>query len=88
MTARPLPVVPPLPVRLTVSEAATAGRKHAVTVRRALEAGELHGSQRVKGGRWTIEEPCLAAWLAGSECEHQQAAARTVVAFRRRGAAS
>ena len=79
--------LPRRPVRLTVAEAAAEGRKHPITVRRALEAGELHGSQRVKGGRWTVEEPCLSAWLAGEECEHQRTAATsTVVPFRRRGA--
>lgn len=78
-----------LPVRLTVPEAAAEGRKHPVTVRRALESGELHGSQRVKGGRWTVEAPCLAAWLAGAECEHRRAPApTTVVPFRRRGGAA
>jgi len=79
--------LPRRPVRLTVAEAAEEGRKHPITVRRALESGELHGSQRVKGGRWTVEEPCLSAWLAGAECEHRRVAATsTVVPFRRRGA--
>ncbi|WP_194521943.1 helix-turn-helix domain-containing protein [Cellulosimicrobium sp. JZ28] len=79
--------LPKRPVRLTVAEAAEEGRKHPITVRRALESGELHGSQRVKGGRWTIEESCLSAWLAGETCEHQRATATsTVVPFRRRRA--
>ena len=79
--------LPRRPVRLTVAEAAEEGRKHPITVRRALESGELHGSQRVRGGRWTVEEPCLSAWLSGAECEHQKAAARTVVPLLpRRGA--
>jgi hypothetical protein len=36
---------------LSALEAAAEAGKHPVTVRKALEAGELHGFQRVKGGR-------------------------------------
>ena len=87
MTARALtPAAQPTvrPVRLTVEEAAEEGRKHPETIRDACRSGELHGSQRTKRGRWTVEAACLTAWLAGDECEHQRAA--TVVPFRRRGA--
>jgi len=62
-------------VRLTVPEAATAARKHPVTVRRALESGRLHGTQQVVGGRWTVRADCLDAWCDGQRCEHQAAAA-------------
>ncbi|MDR0593716.1 MAG: helix-turn-helix domain-containing protein [Bifidobacteriaceae bacterium] len=57
---------------LTTGEAAEAARRHPVTIRRALEAGELHGSQRGAGGRWVIREACLEAWLGGGRCEHQE----------------
>lgn len=59
--------------RLTVAEAAEFGRRHPVTLRRALEAKELHGTQRVKGGRWVIRADCLDAWLDGTPCPHQVA---------------
>ncbi|HEY0889911.1 MAG TPA: helix-turn-helix domain-containing protein [Nocardioides sp.] len=44
---------------------------HPQTVRKACESGELHGSQRTKGGRWRIHRDCLDAWLRGEKCEHQ-----------------
>lgn len=79
--------LPKRPVRLTVEEAAADARVHPETIRDACRSGELHGSQRIKRGRWTVEEPCLSAWLAGEECEHQRTAATsTVVPIRRRGA--
>lgn len=80
----PAAALPPRPVRLTVEEAAEEGRKHPETIRDACRSGELHGSQRTKRGRWTVEAACLTAWLAGEQCEHHKAAARTVVPFRRR----
>lgn len=55
---------------LTAPEAAAASRRHPVTVRKALEAGELHGFQRVKGGRWAIRRACLDAWVEARACEH------------------
>lgn len=58
--------------RLTVDDVAQATRRHPVTVRRALEAGELHGSQAVKGGRWSVREECAEAWADKRACEHQQ----------------
>jgi hypothetical protein len=57
--------------RLTVAEVAAGTRRHEVTVRRALEAGELHGTQNAKGGRWTVREDCAEAWADGLPCEHQ-----------------
>lgn len=59
--------------RLTVSDASTVGRRHPVTIRRALEARELHGTQRTKGGRWVIQPECLEAWLDQAPCPHQEA---------------
>ncbi|MEN1976869.1 hypothetical protein [Cellulomonas olei] len=56
--------------RRTVAEVAAAPRRHVVTVRRALEAGLLHGTQRVKGGRWTVQPECAEAWVDGVPCPH------------------
>jgi len=67
--------------RLTPAEVADATRRHPVTVRRALEAGELHGSQASKGGRWTVQEECAEAWADQRPCAHQAA---NVVELRRR----
>lgn len=58
--------------RLTVAEVAAATRKHPVTVRVALEAGHLHGTQKAKGGRWSIREDCAEAWADDEKCEHQR----------------
>jgi excisionase family DNA binding protein len=57
--------------RLTVAEAAKISNRHPDTLRRALACGELHGAQRVRGGRWSIRPECLDAWLDGEPCEHQ-----------------
>lgn len=59
--------------RLTTAEVAAATRRHPDTVRDALEAGELHGTQNVKGGRWSIREDCAEAWADKVPCEHQRA---------------
>lgn len=75
--------------RLTVSAAAEVACVHPITVYRALEGGELHGTQRAKGGRWTIRPECLDAWLDKKKCEHQLAAAAvTNLADRRAARAS
>lgn len=58
--------------RLTVAEVAEETRRHPVTVRRALEAGELHGSQPKAGARWTVKSECVEPWLEGEKCEHQR----------------
>lgn len=57
--------------RLTVPEVAAASRRHLVTVRRDLESGALHGTQKTKGGRWLVRTECLDAFLDGAPCEHQ-----------------
>ena len=59
-------------VRLTVKEAAVASRKHPVTIGNLLRSGELHGTQRKRGGNWTVKESCLEAYLDGEPCEHQR----------------
>lgn len=69
--------------RLTVAEASVVGRRHPVTVRRALEAQELHGTQRVKGGRWVIRADCLDAWLDGVPCPHEAASVSDIGTRRR-----
>ncbi|WP_277394940.1 helix-turn-helix domain-containing protein [Cellulosimicrobium sp. SL-1] len=84
----PAAELPRRPVRLTVEEAADDARVHPETIRDACRSGELHGSQRTKRGRWTIEAQCLTAWIDGGKCEHKQAAAATVVPFRGRGGAA
>lgn len=58
--------------RLDVAEVSAGTKRHPVTVRRALEAGELHGTQSVKGGRWSVREECAEAWADRKPCEHQQ----------------
>ncbi|MFI6428501.1 hypothetical protein [Promicromonospora sp. NPDC050880] len=60
--------------RLTVGDAAQVGRRHPETLRKALQDGALHGTQRIKRGPWTIQPECLAAWLDNEKCEHQLAA--------------
>lgn len=49
---------------------------HRDTVRKACEAGELHGSQRKAQGRWRIHRDCLDAWLSGAPCPHADQLAR------------
>lgn len=75
--------------RFTVPEAATVGRRHPETLRRALQDGTLHGAQRIKRGPWLIQPECLDAWLDNRQCEHQAAkAAVTNIADRRAARAS
>lgn len=56
---------------LNTAQAAEHSNSHADTVRKALEAGELHGSQKKTKGRWRIHVDCLDAWCAGESCQHQ-----------------
>lgn len=51
-------------------QAAEHTGRHPVTVRRALEAGELHGGQPKAGARWRIHRDCLDAWALGTPCPH------------------
>ncbi len=46
-------------------QAAEFAGLHPKTVRNALEAGELVGSQRREGGHWRIHHKDLNAWLRG-----------------------
>ncbi|QSZ53303.1 helix-turn-helix domain-containing protein [Paenarthrobacter sp. AT5] len=74
-------MAPAVAQRLTVAEAAEAAHRHPVTVRRALEGGELHGTQRTFRGRWLIRAECLDAWLDGNDCVHRS----NVVSLRKTG---
>lgn len=80
------------PVRgefVTVPEASTIARCHIETVRDALRSGELHGTQRVKGGTWKLRPECVTAWVDGGLCEHQseRRAPVSLASFRARGGA-
>lgn len=57
---------------VTVAGAALIADSHPETVRSALRSGELHGSQRVKGGTWKIRPACVEAWVDGEACEHRE----------------
>ena len=57
---------------MTPAEAGVHARRHPDTVRRALAAGDLHGVQRVPGGRWLLDPGCVDAWAAGVPCEHRR----------------
>jgi len=63
--------------RFTTGQAAEYAGLATVTVLKALEAGLLHGGQRLKGGRWSIRRECLDAWLDGCPCPHANDLART-----------
>jgi hypothetical protein len=60
------------PAYLTVAEACDYARRHPTTLWRALESGQLHGSQRKARGKWAIRPECLDAWLAGQDCGHAE----------------
>lgn len=62
-------------LRYSTEQAAEYSGRHVVTIRKALEAGDLHGGQRKAGGRWSIRFECLDAWLDGKACMHQEAGA-------------
>lgn len=57
-------------------QAADYAGRYVGTLRKALEAGELHGHQRKVGGRWSIHVDCLDAWVGGTACpRHEKAGA-------------
>ncbi|MBZ5735029.1 helix-turn-helix domain-containing protein [Nocardioides sp. TRM66260-LWL] len=62
----------------TTVQAAGYTSRHPQTVRKAAEAGELHGTQRRPGGHWRFHILCLDAWVMGESCNHQTTAARRV----------
>lgn len=60
--------------RLNTHQAAQVAGRARVTIARALEAGELHGTQAKPRGRWLIDPRCLEAWLNGEPCYHSTGA--------------
>lgn len=66
--------------RISPDEAAVIAHRHRQTIYVALEDGSLHGTQRVKRGRWLIKAACLDAWLDGVECADRVAAAAEAAA--------
>ncbi|HEY8647052.1 MAG TPA: helix-turn-helix domain-containing protein [Gaiellaceae bacterium] len=56
---------------LKVDAAADYAVVHPDTIRKALQAGELHGLQKRAGCSWRIRMACLDAWLSGEKCAHQ-----------------
>jgi excisionase family DNA binding protein len=69
--------------RLQVDEIAEYARRHPGTIRRLLESGELHGSQPVKGGRWSAREECIDAYLDGVPCPHRESSNVTPIGRQR-----
>lgn len=69
---------------LDVAGTAQRAGRHAVTVRRALETGELHGHQRRHRGRWQIHINAVDGWIRG---ERDLVAACGCAAARRHRAA-
>lgn len=61
------------PIWLTTAGVAERTQRHPDTVRRALEAGDLHGGQPRARGRWRIHVDCADAWAMGEQCHHQEA---------------
>lgn len=57
-------------LRFNSAQAAEYADCHVDTIRKAAEAGALHGGQRTKNGRWNFRLACLDAWLDGDKCEH------------------
>lgn len=60
-------------LKFNVDQAARYCQRHPDTLRRDAAAGELHGSQRKKSGKWMFDRVCLDAYLAGKKCAHQLA---------------
>lgn len=56
----------------STAQAADHTGRHADTIRKALEAAELHGHQRIAGGRWSIHVDCLDAWAGGADCSRHE----------------
>lgn len=52
------------------SQAATRAGRHPDTVRDALEAERLHGTQPKTRGHWRIHRDCLDAWVMNVPCPH------------------
>jgi excisionase family DNA binding protein len=68
---------------MTPQQVSTKTRVHVSDVRRALENGELHGHQKVKGGHWRIDPDCVDPWVIGLESIASCCCRRLRVAARR-----
>lgn len=55
---------------LNTAQAADHSGYGTETVRRAAEAGLLHGTQRTTGGRWRFHVGCVDAWVLKEPCVH------------------
>ncbi|MFI6302119.1 helix-turn-helix domain-containing protein [Amycolatopsis thailandensis] len=51
----------------TPAQVATEVKCHVTTVWLALESGELHGHQRMRGGRWKVHPDAVDAWIRGMD---------------------
>lgn len=60
---------------MNTSQAAEHAGCHVDTVRKAAEAGDLHGTQRKANGRWRFHVSCVNSWCGGDKCSHQMAGA-------------
>lgn len=58
------PTQPPPKRRYSVDDVATASGRHRLSILRALQAGELAGTQAAPGCRWFVTETDLNDWLA------------------------
>jgi excisionase family DNA binding protein len=56
---------------LNTAQAAERAGVHVETLLVALQAEELHGGQRKKGGRWRIHRDCVDAWALHEPCPHE-----------------
>lgn len=52
---------------LTTAEVAQRTKCHPVTVRRALESGDLHGHQHMRRGHWRVAAESADAWSKGQD---------------------
>jgi len=52
---------------MTPADVADATGMHVTNVRKALEAGDLHGHQNCKGGRWRIHPDAVDALIRGTD---------------------
>jgi excisionase family DNA binding protein len=52
---------------LTTRDVAARTAKHRDTVMKAAEAGELHGHQTKRRGRWSFTPEAVAAWMYGRD---------------------
>lgn len=57
-----------------MADAPGYARASKAALKNAVASGELHGEQRVVGGKWRFHRSCLDAWVKGERCEHQRRA--------------